>query len=78
MRARRPFAADRPVFCKIGAFANLARGALILIKGQPHCLKRLKEPVEVLREELAAKDRIGPRARKFILGNGIAHYAMAL
>ena len=54
---------------KIGAFANLARGAIILIKGQPHCLNRLKEPVEVLREELAAKTG-SVRARKFILGNG--------
>jgi|SoiMetStandDraft_2_1073263.scaffolds.fasta_scaffold281158_2 hypothetical protein len=71
----RPFEADRQALRQVGAFADLPRGVIVLM-GQTHLLERLEEPVQILRQELPAKNWIDPCPNKFILGNRVIHRAL--
>src|SRR5262245_49791850 len=84
-RALRPLYSVRPVlvplkpigklYGEVGAFADLPRGVIGLM-GHTNFLERLEEAVQILRQELPAKDRIDPCPNKLILGNRVVHRAL--
>ena len=57
---------------EVDALAELAVGIGIPIAGPAHLLERLEQPVQVLRQELLAKRRIGARPRELILSGQVA------
>jgi len=64
------------LYGEVGAFADLPCGVTVLV-GQTHFLECLEEPVQILRQELPAKDRIDPCPNKLILGNRVVHRTLA-
>jgi hypothetical protein len=64
------------LYGQVGAFADLPCGVIGLMS-QTHFFERLEEPVQILRQELAAKGRIDPCPNKLILGNRVVHRALA-
>jgi hypothetical protein len=60
---------------QVGAFADLPCGVVGLMC-QTHFFERLEEPVQILRQELAAKGRVDPCPNKLILGNWVVHRAL--
>src|SRR5262245_56505573 len=63
------------LYGEVGAFADLPFGVIVLM-GQTHSFECLEEPVQILRQELPAKET-GSIPNKLILGNRVVHRALA-
>src|SRR5262245_19667026 len=63
------------LYGEVGAFADLPCGVIVLM-GQTHSFECLEEPVQILRQELPAKET-GSIPNKLILGNRVVHRALA-
>jgi hypothetical protein len=61
------------LYREIRTLAQQAGGLAILLASPADAFKSLEQPVEVLRQELLAENRIGARPREFVLGDQIAH-----